>query len=74
MPAWLERARKVEEEIEMERVINVLASSGAIVLLDVPETDREAARAFVSKWSCSYCGALNSGERCSNCGAEEVGV
>lgn len=85
MPAWLERARRVEEEIEMgcvpgkpppspearrkmaaehlEHAANILAAGGM--------TMKECARAFGAKWSCSYCGVKNSGERCENCGAGE---
>jgi hypothetical protein len=82
VPAWIERARRVEEEIERMafdpktdfeepllriRVIDRVSS----VFAKMGMTMDEAARAFGAKWTCSYCGARNAGTRCSNCGAEE---
>ncbi len=79
MPAYLKRAQLIEDELNrraqrshgrvfghvpMENAVSIMAASGM--------SSHEVARAFGAKWTCSYCGARNGGERCACCGAEEV--
>jgi rubrerythrin len=67
MPAYLDRARKVEIAIEAQdhysKGVEVLEKA----FRKMGISSREFAESWLG-WKCSYCGTSSRGERCTNCG------
>jgi len=62
MPAWIDRARKIEFSIETQ-------DNASCVLLKAGQELTNIGWIHGRAWTCTYCGSVNFENKCDECGA-----